>query len=208
MKHILVLVLAFQLFSSCEKKTATPVKQTATSETKTAKEEIYGNLQLNEDYNLLSKNEVTNDSLKGRDFFNHNFKEVTCKCSIHRDYYNDIDNYMIRETEILIDNKIKISVFYKSKEDYIYTYNGKPFKIKNYYGTMFHSDSDNNFFFDTRECYMISKTKFLMREQPSDWCGLANQYEIYQMVDLEKMEMIQFAERDDKIKMDKTAETL
>lgn len=208
MKHILLVVLAFQLFSSCEKKTATPVKQVIKTETKTEKKEIYGNLQLNEDYNLLPKEEMVNDSLKGHDFLNHNFKEVTCKCSIKRDYYNDIDGFMIREIEILIDNKIKLSVFYKSNEDYIYTYNGKPFKIKNYYGTMFHSDSDNNFFFDYRECYLISKNKFIMREQPSDWCGLANQFDIYQMVDLEKMEMIQFAERDDKIKLGKTAETL
>lgn len=200
MKNNLLLFLIPLFFSSCEKKPEQSVKQTAKKETTVDEEKIYGDPQLNERYNKLQLSEEVNDSLKGHDFFNHTFKNVSCKCRIKKDYDNDIEGFSIRETEILIKDKINLSVLHKTGEKYIYTYNDKPFKIKNYFGTLFVSDSDIDYFFENRECYEISETQFLMREQPSRWCGLANQYDMYQIVDLNKMEMVQFAERDDQLK--------
>lgn len=200
MKKILFFTIVIQILFSCEKKIEINKKQTIKKDSNITIEKIYGDLQLNKKYNSLPKVEIFNDSLSGNNFLNQNFKKVKCECIIKSDYYDDVEKFMIRETEILIQDKIKLSVFYKSEQKYIYVYNHIPLKIKNYYGEMYNSDSDINFFFDNRDCYEISKSKFLMREQPSRWSGLANQYDIYQIVDLDKMELIQFAERDDKVK--------
>jgi hypothetical protein len=198
MKNILFFIVVIQVLFSCKRKIED--NQIDQKDKITTNEEIYGDSELNKIYNSLSNVEVINDSLKGNNFFNQILDKVSCKCNIKRDYGNDIENLMIRETEILIKNKIKLSAFRKNEEKYIFTYNGTPFKVKNYFDERYNSDSEIHFFFDTRECYEISKNKYLMREQPSSWCGIANQYEFYQIVDLDKMELIQFVERDDRIK--------
>lgn len=59
-----------------------------------------------------------------------------------------------------------------------------------------------NFFFDfeSRKAYKISIDKLLLREQPSTWCGLANQMDFFQIVDLKNMEISQFTDYDTIIK--------
>jgi hypothetical protein len=131
-------------------------------------------------------------------------KPIDCKIKfiVKNDFNNEKENYFIREYEITFLDTLKINILQKQNKlpEYIYLYKNKSFKIKYYYGEMYGSNSSIFFSFTNRQCYKISSTKFLMREQPSTWCGLANQFDFFQIFDLQKMEIIQFVDKDEKLK--------
>lgn len=111
------------------------------------------------------------------------------------------EGFYLKEYVISIGDTLRIDVM--ERQDtlcrYIYSYRGTPFRMRNFYGEMYERDAELCFHFDTRECYLISGNSYLMREQPSRWSGLANQYDFYQIIDLQKMEILQFAALDSSI---------
>jgi hypothetical protein len=119
---------------------------------------------------------------------------------------NDFENEesFIREYEIKISDTLLINVLRKQKKgnlyDYVYLYKGKNFNVINYYGEMFTRKSELYFDFESRKAYKISNNKLLLREQPSTWCGLANQMDFFQIVDLKNMEIAQFVDYDTIVK--------
>lgn len=202
MKNILYVLIVQLFLISCNHSRTI---ESNDKESKDTLQKIDGNLQTEKRFNDLKKSLVIEeDSLRNINFFNQKLKQVKCsgKFLAENDYDNQTENIFIREYSIMISDSIEIRALQKQSKipEYIYTHNNKPFKVRNFYGEMFSSNSDIFFVFDNRRCYEISENKYLMREQPMHWCGLANQFDIFQIVDLEKMEMIQYADRDDKLK--------
>ena len=186
---------------SCQENKKTNLNLKAETKSKIVKA-IYGNFETDRRFNYFKKNSITiNDSLKDRNFFNQKIKMIDCKSKFieDNDFTNDKKDYFIREYEITFFDTLKINVLQRQNKisEYIFLYKGKPFKIRNFFGEMFSSNSDLFFNFASRQCYIISNSKFIMREQPMGWCGLANQFDFFQIIDLDKMEIIQFAEKDE-----------
>jgi hypothetical protein len=145
---------------------------------------------------------ITNDTLD-KPFHLETLKELKCETKfMNNDYENE--EYFIREYEIKISDTLIIIGLQKqgkrNKLEYIYFYKGRNFNIRNYYSEMFSRKSELFFDFETRKAYKISNNKILLREQPSTWCGLANQMDFFQIVDLEKMEIAQFVDYDTIVK--------
>jgi hypothetical protein len=201
MKHIFYILLILISLVSCEKSKEINLN---TGKPRQISRSIIGNPQTKKRFDQLKKALIIEeDSLRKINFLNQRFKEIKCKRKIlvESEYENQIENTFIQEYSIMISDSIEIKVLQKKKKltEYIYTYRDKPFKIKNYYGEMFVRDSDIFFAFDTRRYYKITEDKYLMREQPMRWCGLANQFDMFQIIDLNKMEMTQFADRDSRL---------
>ncbi|RZK01904.1 MAG: hypothetical protein EOO46_18895 [Flavobacterium sp.] len=201
MKNIIYVLMLQLCLTSCKQSTKV---QSGNINSKDSSQKIVGNFQTQKRFNELKKLLfIEEDSLRDINFFNQKFEQVRSqgKFLAENDYDNQTENIFIREYSIMISDSIEIRVLQKQSKipEYIYTYQDKPFKMNNFYGEMFSRDSDIFFVFDNRKCYKISENKYLMREQPMSWCGLTNQFDIFQIFDLEKMEMIQFADRDDKL---------
>lgn len=201
MKYIIyLLTLQFFLLSCNNSKT----EKNKIHNLKEISQKQNGNLKTEERFlNFKKKLIVEDDSLRDTNFFNQKFKEVKCKCKFisENDFENQTENYFIREYSIMISDSIEIKVLQKQEKisDYIYTYKNKLFKVKNFYGEMFSKNSDLFFTFENRKCYRISKNQFLMREQPMMWSGLANQFDVFQIINLDKLEMLQFVDKDNKL---------
>jgi hypothetical protein len=146
------------------------------------------------------KNEIViNDTLLTH-FTLKNLQELECKAKfLDKDFENE--KSFIREYEIRISDTLLITALQRQGKgrliDYAYFYKDKNFnKITNYHSEMFPRKANFLFHFDTKQAYRISKDKLLLRDQPSTWCGLANQMDFFQILDLKKMEMIQFVDYD------------
>jgi hypothetical protein len=163
----------------------------------------FGNNETEKRFESLHDGQIIrDDSLRKIDFLNRKFLKLNSKSTFLSE--NDFDNgkgIFFREYSIKISDTIEIRVLQKQGKisEYVYIYKNKQFKIINYYGEMFSKNSDLFFDFASRKCYQIANNKYLMREQPIRWCGLANQFDFFQIADLDKMEIIQFADYDNKM---------
>jgi len=204
MKLIFYTFILSIVLCSCEKKIDAEKKIEISKEKKNQWSESFGNEETEKRFNYFHGIQIVReDSLRKLNFLNQKISKLNSNSKPIVE--NDFDNgkgAFFREFSIKISDTIEIKALQKSDHitEYIYTYNDKPFNIVNYYGEMFWKNSDISFDFDTRECYRVTTNKYLMREQPTRWCGLANQFDIFQIVDLDKMEMIQFADYDNKLR--------
>lgn len=145
---------------------------------------------------------VKNDILKTHFNFK-NLKELKCETKF---LYNDFENenYFIREYEVKIDDTLLITILQRQTSgqtyDYVYLIKNGSFNIINLYGEMFTQESSLSFDFDTVNAYRISKDTILLQDQPSTWCGLANQMDFFQIVDLKNKEITQFVDYDTIVK--------
>lgn len=202
MKYIICFLLLQFSLTSCD---GSKEKKSNTEKPREIPHIIDGNIQTEKRFNEFKKILIVEeDSLRNINFLNQQFREVKCEGNFlaENDYDDQTENIFIREYSIMISDSVEVRVLQKQSKipEYIYTYQNKPFKVKNFYGEMFSRNSDIFFVFDSRKCYKIADNKYLMREQPMRWCGLANQFDIFQIIDLQKMEMIQFADRDSKLR--------
>lgn len=71
------------------------------------------------------------------------------------------------------------------------------FKVRKLFGNGFSSESDYSFHYDTGKLFQLVNGNYMFVEQPSSWCGTANQFDFYQVLDVRRKEVIQFVERDE-----------
>ena len=145
---------------------------------------------------------VRNDTLKTHFNFK-NLKELKCQTKfLDKDYENE--KHFIREYEIKISDTLLINILQRQSKgqtfDYVYLIKNRNFNITNLYGEMFSRKSNLFFDFETVKAYRISRDKLLLQDQPSTWCGLANQMDFFQIVDLKNMEITQFVDFDTIVK--------
>ncbi|HLA55554.1 MAG TPA: hypothetical protein VK623_05620 [Flavobacterium sp.] len=196
MKTIYFFLIVF--ICSCQKGQVTESKNKTEKSSKES-----GSLRTELKFRKAKQNEIIrNDTLKSHYNFK-NLKELKCETKfLANDYENE--KYFIREYEIKISDTLLINVLQKQSKgevvDYVYLYKEKNFNITNYYGRMFSRKADFFFDFETKKAHLISKDKLLLQDQPSTWCGLANQMDFFQIVDLKNMEIAQFVDYDTIVK--------
>jgi hypothetical protein len=165
---------------------------------------VSGNAQTELRFRQAKQNEIVREDTLLSHFSFDKLKQLPCDAKFLSENDFESKECFIREYEIKISDTILINVLKKEGKgnvcDYVYFYNGKHFNIINYFGEMFSRKSDLNFDFESRKAYRISKNKLMLREQPSTWCGLANQFDFFQVVDLKKLEIAQFADYDTIVK--------
>jgi hypothetical protein len=193
-----VYLLLFVIAISCQKRHDIEDNKNADLNPK-----VTENVQTEIRFRTAKNNEIIRNDTLIKHFNFESLEELKCETKfLNKDYENE--EYFIREYEIKICDTLFISALQKqskkNKFEYVYFYKGKNFNITNYYGEMFSRKSELFFDFETRKAYKISNNKILLREQPSTWCGLANQMDFFQIVDLEKMEIAQFVDYDTIIK--------
>lgn len=167
------------------------------------KSDISGNLMTELKFRKSKESEIVrNDTLKTHFNFK-NLKELKCETKfLDNDYENE--KYFIREYEIKISDTLLINILQRQSKgqtyDYVYLIKNRNFNTTNLYGEMFSRKSNLFFDFETVKAYRISKDKLLLQDQPSTWCGLANQMDFFQIVDLKNMEITQFVDYDTIVK--------
>jgi hypothetical protein len=192
-------LLVFILITSCQKGKAPELNTEKNSQVNES-----GNAKTQLRFRNAKQNEVVKDDSLLAHFSFTNLKELPCETKFlaENDYENE--KVFIREYEIKIADTLLLTVLKKQSKgnvyDYVYLYQGKNFTVINYFGEMFSKKSELNFDFESRKAYKISKDKLLLREQPSTWSGLANQFDFFQVVDLKNMELSQFVDYDTIVK--------
>jgi len=165
---------------------------------------VFGNSKTEIRFRNAKQNEMVKKDTLSTHFSYEKLKELKCQTRFlaENDYENE--EYFIREYEIKIVDTLLLNVLQKQSKsnvcDYVYFYKDKHFNVKNYYGGMFSRKANFFFDFENRKAYKISDDKLLLREQPSTWCGLANQMDFFQIVDLKNMEISQFTDYDTIVK--------
>jgi hypothetical protein len=191
--------LLFVLIASCQKGKSPELNKEMNLEVN-----VSGNIKTEIRFRNAKQNETVKDDSLTIPFRFNKLKELQCKTKFLSE--NDFENEesFIREYEIKISDTLLINVLRKQKKgnlyDYVYLYKGKNFNVINYYGEMFTRKSELYFDFESRKAYKITNNKLLLREQPSTWCGLANQMDFFQIVDLKNMEIAQFVDYDTIVK--------
>jgi hypothetical protein len=191
--------LVFALFASCQKEQAPHLNKEKNLEVN-----VSGNAKTEIRFRNTKQNEIVRDDSLLTHFSFTNLRELPCKTTFLAENDFENENTFIREYEIMIADTLRLTVLKKQSKgnvyDYLYLYQGKNFTVINYFGEMFSKKSELNFDFESKKAYKISKDKLLLREQPSTWCGLANQFDFFQVVDLKKMELSQFVDYDTIVK--------
>ncbi|MCF6129083.1 hypothetical protein L1S35_05310 [Flavobacterium sp. AS60] len=191
--------LLFVLIASCQKGQSPELNKEKNLEVN-----VSGNAKTELRFRNAKQNETVKDDSLTTHFKFDKLKELQCKTKFLSE--NDFENEesFIREYEIKISDTLLINVLREQRKgnvyDYVYFYKGKNFNVINYYGKMFSRKSELYFDFESRQAYKISNDKLLLREQPSTWCGLANQMDFFQIVDLKNMEISQFVDYDTIVK--------
>lgn len=193
MKQLIFLTVIF-LFLSCSKEQKHVAKTLALAENT-----AYGNIKLKEKFEKYYPNIKTSwDSVSRQTFLKQPLNAVNCKANKRFDDFYDYNNVYYRKKEFTINDTIVVTILEKQDKgsQYLYLCEGKPFNIINYTDGEFNTPkTDYHFFLEERECWQLSKNKYLMAETPSGWCGTILQFEFYQVFDLDKMEITQFVDK-------------
>lgn len=180
------------LGASCSETEKEKVPSIATAET-----ESYGNIHIKEQFEKhYPRVKVYGDSVTKQDFLLQPLKSVTCNANNSlSDFYGDGPYY--REKAFTINDTLTLNIIEKQDKgsQYIYFYKGRPFEVINYTSGEFTPDAGYHFFLEDRDCWQLARNKYLMGETPSGWCGTILQFEFYQVVDFDKMEIIQFIDK-------------
>lgn len=186
------------LIGSCES------GQKAESKNETEKNpQVHGNLMTELKFRNAKEGEIVKHDTLTTHFNYKNLTVLKCETSfLENDYENE--DYFIREYEIKISDTLRINSLQRQNKEgiyeYVYLINNDNFSITNLYGEMFSRKSNLYFDFETIKAYQISKDKILLQDQPSTWCGLANQMDFFQIVDLKNRVIIQFVDYDTIVK--------
>jgi hypothetical protein len=185
-------ILFLMLIASCSETEKEKMPSIATVE-----RESYGNIHIKEQFEKhypLVK--VYEDSVTKQDFLLQPLKRVTCNANNSlNDFYGDGPYY--REKAFTINDTLTLNIIEKQDKgsQYIYFYKGRPFEVINYTSGESAPDAGYHFFLEDRDCWQLTRNKYLMAETPSGWCGTILQFEFYQVVDFDKMEIIQFIDK-------------
>ena len=191
MKHLFCLVFTF-IFLSCSQNQDVKPKPKPLIDAWS-----YGNFHLKEKFEKYYAHVIeTKDSLSTHDFLKEPRRAVKCSLKRVEDYGND--SVLYKQVDIIINDTLVINILEKdaNKVEYIYLYNNRPFTITHKL-VEFWTNYNPHFFLDNngRECWQLGPNKYLMAEAPSAWCGTILQFEFYQVLDLNKMEITQFVDK-------------
>ncbi|HKX85384.1 MAG TPA: hypothetical protein VJL37_01840 [Flavobacterium sp.] len=148
-------------------------------------------------YNLYqqytAQHTIVFDTLKSNPLKNtHDIKEVAFE--VKKEFY-ERDTLSVYASKLQFGTNQTIQ-FIEGKNGMLTLFNKKPYTIRKLFGEMFNKASDIYFHYDSGKLYQLKNGNYLYVEQPERWSGSANQFDLYQLFDVQKKEVIQFAEKD------------
>lgn len=181
-----IFILISLLILSCTNKSNSVNKQNEISR-------FLGNKSLIEIYNDSEKY-VIEDSLMSIENTLKIKKAELMNYKLVEDYYEDEKIALKSEKYTLNDSsEIEIIIPNLNWQKSTYKMNNKPIKIvKRYYGNMLSKNSEIEFDYSSLEIYKLNKYIYILVGQPERWCGLANQFDLYQELNLERNQIRQF----------------
>ncbi|GEM_PF-4640073 len=191
----IVLVVLLTVVTSCERKNSKrklifshSIIHKKTNSTY-IKNERYGNENIYDIYESL-KNEIIEDTLIKLPFKKGEKQKMNF--THFKDYFENSTCYL-NYSKLTLENNIIIE-FINDQERILI--NHKPVSIKKMYSGMYMKKSEIYFDYDGAEIYRLSDKKYVIVGQSGRWCGLANQFDIYQVFDIEKNELMIFSYKD------------
>jgi len=157
----------------------------------------YGNINIKETFEkYYPQVRVTADSITQQDFLSQPLKQVACTIDNSLDDFYD-DSFYYRQKAFVINDSLTLTIIEKQDKGsrYVYLYKGRPFEIINYTNAEVTVEADFHFFLEDRDCWQLGPNKYLLAETPSAWCGTILQFEFYQVVDFDKMQITQFIDK-------------
>jgi hypothetical protein len=184
-----IFILICLLILSCTNKSNSVNKQSKKNEISG----ILGNKNLIEIYSDSEKY-VIEDSLRSIENTLKIKKAELMNYKLVEDYYEDEKIVLKREKYILNDSsEIEIIIPNLNWQKATYKMNHKTIKtVKRYYGNMLSKNAEIEFYPSSLEIYKLNKYIYILVGQPERWCGLANQFDLYQEINLERNQIRQF----------------
>jgi hypothetical protein len=166
------------------------------------KNEPSGNTSIKTKYLFEKKNlQIIEGELKGNPLKSTKIlKKLTYEKE--SDYYEDNSIY-VQQITLKLTNGTNVEFLEnqtKNKFETLIFYNKQQLKIEKLYGEMFSKESEIYFHYDTGKMYLLTNGNLLFVEQPAAWCGTANQFDFYQLIDIHNKRVVQFVEKDEFIK--------